>query len=133
MEENTKDSTLKEKRDKLKAKRAKYKEIKPYGEAEIENHAPRVGGRHNLKEINIYLDDEEMKFSYLVKKPSRAVVQATGEAGSKKDQAKTQKIMIGCVLEGDKDAYEYDGSIYLRLIEEIGVLFEKAKSDIAKI
>lgn len=120
-------------KDTLKAKRAQYKTVKPYGESDIENHAPKVGGVRNLKEITVYLDDEEEAFSYLVKKPSRAVVQAIGEAGAKKETNKVQKLMMACVLEGDKDAYEYDGAIYLQLVERISDLVEKAKSDIAKI
>lgn len=121
------------KQDSLKEKRAKYNFVKPYGESDLENHAPRVGGKRNLKEITVYLDDDQEAFCYLVKKPSRAVVTAIGEAGAKKDTHKVQKIMIACVLEGDKEAYEYDGAIYLQLIERISDLVEKAKSDIAKI
>lgn len=74
--------------------------VKPWGEAEIENHIGRVGGRRNLLEVEVETDDGYL-FSYLIKRPGKAVVQATIQSGKKKDYDKVQKIMLGCVLEGD--------------------------------
>ncbi len=109
--------------------------IRPFTEEQIEAHAAKCGGRRNLREIEILNDDNE-KFVYLVKKPSRAVMQAIAFEGSKKDKMNTdtiQNLMIGCVLEGDREAYEYDGAIYTQLVKEIGVLSRKAKGDIKKL
>lgn len=109
----------------------KNKEIRPYGETEIDDHAAKVGGRRNLREIVI--DSDGCKFCYLVKKPSRAVMQAISVAEQKKDVNKAQKILLGCVLEGDKDGYEYDGNIYIELLEQIAQLGEKTKSAVKKL
>ncbi len=109
--------------------------IKPFGDVEIEAHAAKCGGRRNLREIPITTDDNE-QFVYLVKKPSRAVMQALAEEeqkGDKKNVTTIQKLMLGCVLEGDKEAYEYDGAIYSQLLKAIGMLVKTAKSDIKKI
>lgn len=106
--------------------------IKPYGEDQITEHAAKVGGRRNLKEIIISTEEGE-DFYYLVKKPSRAAMQAIAGYGEKKDIDGAQKIMIGCVLEGDKEAYEHDGSIYTELVKQVGILARAAKGDIKKL
>lgn len=109
--------------------------IRPFTEEQIEAHAAKCGGRRNLREIPITTDSNE-QFVYLVKKPSRAVMQALAEEeqkGDKKNVTTVQKLMLGCVLEGDKDAYEYDGAIYSQLLKSIGSLVKTAQSDIKKI
>lgn len=109
----------------------KVETIRPYGETEIDAHAAKVGGRRNLREVEI--ESEDCVFAYLVKKPSRAVMQAVAAAEEKKNLDQVQKLLLGCVLEGDKDAYEYDGGIYMKLLEEIGGLVTEAKSSIKKL
>jgi hypothetical protein len=109
--------------------------VHPFGETEIEAHAAKCGGRRNLREIPITTDDNE-QFVYLVKKPTRAVMQALAEEenkGDKKNVTNIQKLMLGCVLEGDREAYEYDGAIYSQLLKSIGSLVKTAQSDIKKI
>ncbi|GGA84677.1 hypothetical protein GCM10008015_26830 [Flavobacterium palustre] len=109
--------------------------IKPYTEEQIEAHAAKCGGRRNLREIPITTDSDE-QFVYLVKKPSRAVMQAIAEEEQKKEKSNVttiQKLMLGCVLEGDKEAYEYDGAIYAQLLKAIGTLVQTAKSDVKKL
>ena len=112
----------------------KLEVVRPFGDAEIEAHAAKVGGKRNLREVIVETDDG-YAFHYLVKKPSRAIVQAIDFEGQKNvpDINRTHKLMIGTVLEGDKDAYEYDGSIYIRLIQEIGDLIEQSKADVKKL
>lgn len=107
------------------------KEIRPYGETEIEAYAAKVGGRRNLREIII--ESEDVAYHYLVKKPGRSVMQAIAAAEQKKDINKAQKLMLGCVLEGDQSAYEYDGSVYVDLLENVSKLAEKTKSSIKKL
>ena len=106
--------------------------VKPYGETEIEAHAAKVGGRRNLKEIVVTTDDD-YAFYYLVKKPSKSVMQAIVHYESKKDYDGIQKLAMGCVLEGDREAYEHDGGIYLELSEQIGRLVNKTQSEIKKL
>lgn len=106
--------------------------IKPYGDAQILEHAAKVGGQRNLREIVINSDDD-MSFHYLVKKPGRSVIQAIANAEKKNDLDMQQKLIIACVLEGDKEAYENDGAIYGQLLENIGRLLESAKGSIKKL
>lgn len=114
-----------------KEKEEKLEVVRPYGDAEIERHAARVGGRRNLRELTIISDGAV--FHYLIKKPSRAVMQAVTDAEQRKNIGQVQKLMMGCVLEGDADAYEHDGSIYIRLLEGISELVDTATADIKKL
>ena len=109
--------------------------IRPFTEEQIEAYAAKCGGRRNLREIEVATDDNE-KFVYLVKRPSRALLQALAEEeqkGEKKSITTVQKLMLGCVLDGDKEAYEYDGAIYSELLKSIGSLVKSAKGDIKKL
>src|SRR5690606_9636702 len=84
--------------------------IKTYTQSDIDTHAAKCGGARNLREICITADDGEYEFWYLVKKPSKAVLEALAAEEAKKEKQNTsaiQKIMMGCVLEGDKEAYEH--------------------------
>ncbi|QAA81411.1 hypothetical protein EI546_06560 [Aequorivita sp. H23M31] len=110
----------------------KLEVVRPFGDAEIEAHAAKVGGKRNLREVVVETDDG-YAFHYLVKKPSRSVIQAVVQYEGKKDVTAQQKVMLGCVLEGDKEAYENDGSIYGELVGKIGELTRSAKADIKKI
>lgn len=109
--------------------------IRPFTEDQILEHAAKCGGRRNLREISIITDDNE-EFVYLVKKPSRGLMQALAEENQKndkKDITTIQKLMLGCVLEGDREAYEYDGAIYTDLLKAISQLVKTKKSEVKKI
>lgn len=106
-------------------------ESKPYDEVKIDQHAAKVGGRRNLREIKIESDGDT--FCYLVKKPGKTVIQAIAEAEKKGDITGMQKLMLGCVLEGDMEAVEYDGAIYSQLLKQVSALANMAKSDIKKL
>lgn len=109
--------------------------IKPYSEEQIDAHAAKCGGRRNLREISVITDDLE-EFVYLVKKPSRNVLQAIAEENEKKDKKNIttiQNLMLGCVLEGDKEAYQHDGSIYTDLLKQMSHLVRTKRSEIKKI
>lgn len=110
--------------------------IKPYSEDNIVAHAGKVGGRRNLREIVIHADEGEYEFWYLVKKPSKSVLRAIAAEEAKKDKANTdtiQNLMLGCVLEGDKEAYEHDGAIYTQLLRKTSELIKQAKGDLKKL
>lgn len=110
--------------------------VKPYSDEVIETHAGKCGGRRNLREISISVDDGDYEFHYLVKKPSRAVLEAVASEEAKKDRANLstiQKLMIGCVLEGDKEALEHDGALYSQLIKQIGELVTQSRGNLKKL
>ncbi|GLB51705.1 hypothetical protein NBRC110019_07440 [Neptunitalea chrysea] len=120
---------------------------KPFGDEAIQTHAAKVGGKRNLREVEITTDDGDYVFVYLVKKPSRAVMEAIADAESKgkattdkgqptkkiQDPGRVQKLLLGCVLEGDKDAYEYDGAIYTQLLKYVGELVKEARGTLKKL
>lgn len=110
--------------------------IKPYSEEQITAHAGKCGGKRNLREIAILVDDGAYEFWYLVKKPSKSVLRAIAAEEAKKNKANTntiQNLMLGCVLEGDKEAIEHDGGIYTQLLRKTGELIQDAKSDLKKL
>lgn len=117
----------------------KFEIVKPYDDTKIEDHAGKCGGKRNLREIPIYTEDNYV-FWYLVKRPSKNVLQAIAEAKEKGDKKNDptaitdiQKLMMGCVLEGDKDAFEHDGSIYVTLCKEIGILARESRSTLKNL
>lgn len=121
------------------AKTVELTVVKPYDETTIEAHSGKCGGRRNLKEVPVYTDDNYV-FWYLVKRPSKNVLQAIAEAKEKGDKKNDptaindiQKLMMGCVLEGDKDAYEHDGSIYVTLCKEIGLMARESRSTLKNL
>lgn len=117
------------------------KEIKPivsrpFSETDIEAHAARVAGRRNLREISIVTEGGEYQFDYLIKKPSRSVISAITDKKGSKDSNNLNdvaKILLGCVLEGDKEAYEHDGSIYEALLGKVSELAHSAEGHLKKI
>lgn len=120
----------------VKAEEVKYKEVRPYDDSAITAHAAKCGGERNVVEVAVYTDDL-YKFMYLVKRPSKTVLQAIAEEKEKGDKkndptaiTKIQTLMIGCVLEGDREAYEHDGAIYSQLVKEIGKLTQQARGDL---
>lgn len=120
-----------EHQSKMSKEKIELKVVKPWTEDDKLEHAAKVGGMRNLIEVEVETDDG-FQFCYLVKKPGRKEVQAIGAAAEKKDITTVQKITMGCVLEGDKDAYEYDGAVYVQLLQQIGDLVNNARSHIKK-
>ena len=120
----------------MEDKETKYIEVKPYDETAITAHGAKCGGARNLVEVPVYTEDG-YAFWYLVKRPSKSVLQAIAEEKEKADKkndasgiTNIQKLMIGCVLEGDMNAMENDGAIYTTLCKEIGRLATQAKSNL---
>lgn len=107
--------------------------VKPFSDVQVKEHALKVGGERNLREVSITADDGESVFVYLVKKPNRSVLKAITDAKEKKNINGVADLMLGCVLEGDKDAYEHDGAIYEELLTQIGKLVTSAKGDVKKV
>lgn len=106
--------------------------VKPYTSEQVAEHEGKVGGKSNLREI-VITDDEGVEFYYLVKRPSRSVIQAITAANGKNDINGASKILLGCVLEGDLLAIENNGAMYLALVENITTLIGGVKSDIKKL
>lgn len=106
--------------------------VKPYNDEAVTAHEAKCGGKRNLREVSL-TDDEGTEYVYLVKRPTRSVIQAVSEANSKNNMNGASKVLMGCVLEGDMDVIENDGAMYLALVEKITTLISGVKSDIKKI
>ncbi len=111
--------------------------IKTYSDAEKQEFEAKYGKR-NVVEFSIETDDN-YTFMYLVKRPSKAVIQAIAEIENKPDNQKLpkdvtnmQNLMEGCVLAGDKQAYEADAFIFTDLMKKIGGLLHRAKGELKK-
>lgn len=119
-------------------KEIEYTVIKTWDDSVKTAHAAKCGGERNLVEIDVITDDN-YRFSYLVKRPTKTILQAIAEIEAKheskkepKDKTNIQNLMLGCVLEGDKDAYDNDASIYTALMTRISQLVKQAKVDLKK-
>jgi len=111
-----------------------YEVVRPYDEAVIVAHAAKAGGRRLLKEVEVITDDD-YKFCYLVKRPTKDFLTAVREkkAGTEPDVSGIEKLMMGLVLEGDMQELDRDASIYSELLTKVGSLVKSASSDIKKI
>lgn len=106
---------------------------RPYDEDKITTHAAKVAGIRNLREVSIITDGGEYQFDFLIKKPSRSVLEAITSKKESNDINGVAKLMLGCVLEGDKEAYENDGAIYEQLLTKIGELVSSAEGHLKKL
>lgn len=105
--------------------------VKPFDDVKVEEWAAKCGGRRNLREVTVTIDSEQ--FVYLVKKPTRSVIQAVATYKEKNDITGIEKVMMGCVLEGDKEAYEHDASIAKELLLAIGELARQGQREVKKL
>jgi len=106
--------------------------VKPFTEIEIEEHAAKVAGKRNLREVVIQTDDG-YEFVYLIKKPTRSVMEAITDKKKDNDLNGVAKLMLGCVLEGDREAYEHDGAIYEELLKAVAALISTAEGHLKKL
>jgi hypothetical protein len=106
--------------------------IKPFTDETIAVHEAKVGGKRNLRLIELP-DDDNNVYVYLVKRPTRSVIQAMTKAGSSNNTEAVAKVLLGCVLEGDVELLESDGSMYLSMIEMITSMVGGVKGEIKKI
>lgn len=102
---------------------------RPYSEEKISEHAAKVGGKRNLKEV-IIKDEDGIQYAYLVKRPNRSVVQASAKAMQKGDLEAQHKLTMGCVLEGDMEIIDQDGVMFSELLARIQLIGKTVTSEI---
>ena len=102
---------------------------RPYSDVEIEEHAAKCGGKRNLKEV-IITDDAGLKHAYLVKRPTKSVVQASAVASKSGDIIKGHKLAMGCVLAGDMEVIELDGVMFSELLARVQQIGKAVTSEI---
>lgn len=113
----------------LVAKTPITKTVKSYSDADVLEHEAKVGGKRNLKEV-IIDDSEGTEYYYLVKRPTRAIVQASAEAMQKGDLKAQHKLTMGCVLAGDMEVIEQDGVMFSELLARIQLIGKGITSEI---
>lgn len=70
-------------------------------------------------------------FEFILKKPSRATIQAVSSVGD--NTTKASDLMIeNCVVGGNLEALE-DGEVFIAVLEEVGNLFGAATSTVKKL
>lgn len=71
-------------------------------------------------------------FEFILKKPSRAVIQAVSAVGN--DTTKASDLMIeNCVIDGDTKALDDDGEVFVAVLEEVGNMFGAATTSTKKL
>lgn len=100
---------------------------------------PELVGKHveDHEAINAKLEAEAeaeaVTYRFVLRKPDRAVLEAIGRHAANKDISNVNKtLMKNCVLGGDMEAIEKDGSVYLNVLEQINLLKSKAQSTVKK-
>ncbi|QQV91582.1 hypothetical protein Peternella1_46 [Winogradskyella phage Peternella_1] len=88
-------------------------------------------GKHLLIDLEIEVDGRT--YNYVLRKPDRAVLEAMGKHAVSKNVELTNKSLIkNCVLGGDMEALEKDGSVYVEVLEQLQKLKSEAKSTVKK-
>ena len=95
---------------------------------EIKQLKAKHGDTLNLVTISL----GENQHEFVIKKPSRTVIEAVTSASTLADQNKV--LIDNCVVHGlDNPVLESDGDVYLRLLEEIGKIQGQAVSTVKKL
>lgn len=88
-------------------------------------------GKHRIIDLTVEVDGKE--YNYVLRKPDRAVLEAMGKHAVAKNVELTNKTLIkNCVLGGDMEALDKDGSVYVEVLENLQKLKTEAKSTIKK-
>ncbi|MBU2923056.1 hypothetical protein KO504_17030 [Winogradskyella psychrotolerans] len=88
-------------------------------------------GKHRIIDLEIEVDGHT--YNYVLRKPDRAVLEAMGKHAVAKNVELTNKSLIkNCVLGGDMEALDKDGSVYVEVLEQLQKLKSEAKSTIKK-
>jgi len=86
-----------------------------------------------LQQIDVELEEGKTA-SFIARRPNRSVMDAIGEYGVKKQVAEANKVLIAnCVLGGDMDLMENDGSVYTALLEQLERLVTRKRASVKKL
>ena len=76
----------------------------------------------------------EIAARFILKKPTRWIMDAVASSGLKKDVIASNKVLIAnCVLGGDMDLLEQDGGIYSALLRDINKQITFYEGDLKKL
>lgn len=99
---------------------------------------PRV-----VREVSVYPSDVEKDENgnpteepvcFLIKKPSQNFIRLIQSKEYRGDEGKTADAAIkNCVLAGDMEMLENDGSVYIGLVEQLMALIQSSKVELKKV
>jgi hypothetical protein len=69
---------------------------------------------------------------FIIKKPTRTVIQAVGAMKNDTDAA-NRLLIANCVLAGDADSFENDGEVYGAVMRAIGLLMKASETKLEKL
>jgi hypothetical protein len=105
-----------------------YQEISP---EVLQDWKARHGDR--LQELSIETDGGIVA-RFVVKPPSRTVVDLVGQHGQSKRLVEANKVLTAnCILGGDLDLLENDGAVYAAVIEHLGSMLRKKAVTVKKL
>ena len=82
---------------------------------------------------DIEVQTPEGKHRFVILKPTRKVMELVAQAGDRDIASANQAFIANCVLGGDMEAIEYDGQVYLAVLEHIGQLIEQKQIKVKKL
>ncbi|MEH0008012.1 MAG: hypothetical protein V6Z82_04760 [Flavobacteriales bacterium] len=82
---------------------------------------------------DIEVQTPEGKNCFVILKPTRKVMELVAQAGDRDIATANQAFIANCVLGGDMDAIDYDGQVYLALLEYIGALIQQKQIKVKKL
>lgn len=90
-------------------------------------------GENSLTQVTIKGDDGA-SYDYIIRRPARREMNAMGNHATKNDPSKVNDVLIkNCVLHGDTDVFDQDGSIYLTLVNKITQMMSVRESEVKKL
>ncbi len=96
-------------------------------------------GFNSLRSCEVIVEEgtegkEPIIANFVLRVPSRTVVDRVGELGAENKIGDSNKVFIAnCVLGGDMDMLENDGAVYSKVLKEIGKLMAAKKSTVKKL
>lgn len=104
-----------------------------YSEEQVKAAKAKYGAKC-LKIVEIYPDEDSDPETYLIKKPSKALVYMLASKEYENDIQKSSEAMIAnCVLAGNAQLLNDDAAVYTELVSQIGSLTKAARSSLKKV
>ena len=102
-----------------------------FSEADITAIKAKHG--NNLTLVQLQVSEEETS-EFILAQPSRKVMDLLGHHGIKKDVIAANKVLISnCVVAGDSELIERDGSVYTTILSEIRKLVDVKERKVKKL
>ncbi|MBX7204149.1 MAG: hypothetical protein K1X81_01880 [Bacteroidia bacterium] len=90
-------------------------------------------GENNLRSVTIKTADGQEE-EYVLRVPGRAELEAVGRHGANKDVSKANQVLItNCVLRGNTELFDKDGTVYAAVLDELSKLMRKAEATVKKL